>query len=435
MKEEKSIIQTLRRNFGFIGEIFDSIDLSDYQYNLVHFEDIDTAFESELNNQSNQEYENSMNIVQGSDNYYFNESELNNQSKQGLEKSNNTNFINLIENNLSVKSGDFYGDISKESIDDSFHIQFEEEKRIHYTSLLSSFKSKNNTNYKEPTISFNQLNKIFNGDVLSEEKEINNTIDDRNIYFLNRSKNKILENDTNYKYSTKESSVNDSVINKSTNELKINYKKLPEIPMIDIKKKNKELNETSKFISQKFEIKLKMKRNREKKKTKPKKSNEEIDKFYMRKFNKYLKENIKINESSNKFEFINKINETKKPEILDDKYDKEFIKNILLKDKSITMISKNKEKEKKYSSYNKDVLKNIFSKKGLKDLYDKFLSENKNLLPDAIELLDEENKTYIKWRKNNLHLIFSGFFDKDYNFSFNNWKKYITKKKVKLINK
>ena len=237
MKEEKSIIQTLRRNFGFIGEIFDSIDLSDYQYNLVHFEDIDTAFESELNNQSNQEYENSMNVVQGSDNYYFNESELNNQSKQGLEKSNNTNFINLIESNLSVKSGDFFGDISKESIDDSFHIQFEEEKRIHYTSLLSSFKSKNNTNYKEPTISFNQLNKIINGDVLSEEKEINNTIDDRNIYFLNRSKNKILENDTNYKYSTKESSVNDSVINKSTNELKINYKKLPEIPMIDIKKK------------------------------------------------------------------------------------------------------------------------------------------------------------------------------------------------------
>lgn len=346
MKEEKSIIQTLRRNFGFIGEIFDSIDLSDYQYNLVHFEDIDTAFESELNNQSNQEYENSMNIVQGSDNYYFNESELNNQSKQGLEKSNNTNFINLIESNLSVKSGDFFGDISKESIDDSFHIQFEEEKRIHYTSLLSSFKSKNNTNYKEPTISFNQLNKIINGDVLSEEKEINNTIDDRNIYFLNRSKNKILENDTNYKYSTKESSVNDSVINKSTNELKINYKKLPEIPMIDIKKKNKELNETSKFISQKFEIKLKMKRNREKKKTKPKKSNEEIDKFYMRKFNKYLKENIKINESSKKLEFINKINETKKPEILDDKYDKEFIKNILLKDKSITMISKNKEKKK-----------------------------------------------------------------------------------------
>ena len=47
------------------------------------------------------------------------------------------------------------------------------------------------------------------------------------------------ENDTNYKYSTKESSVNDSVINKSTNELKINYKKLPEIPMIDIKKKIK----------------------------------------------------------------------------------------------------------------------------------------------------------------------------------------------------
>ena len=422
MKEEKSIIQTLRRNFGFIGEIFDSIDLSDYQYNLVHFEDIDTAFESELNNQSNQEYENSMNIVQGSDNYYFNESELNNQSKQGLEKSNNTNFINLIENNLSVKSGDFYGDISKESIDDSFHIQFEEEKRIHYTSLLSSFKSKNNTNYKEPTISFNQLNKIINGDVLSEEKEINNTIDDRNIYFLNRSKNKILENDTNYKYSTKESSVNDSVINKSTNELKINYKKLPEKPMIDIKKKNKELNETSKFISQKFERKLKMKRNREKKKTKPKKSNEEIDKFYMRKFNKYLKENIKINESSRKLEFINKINETKKPEILDDKYDKKFIKNILLKDKSITMISKNKEKEKKYSSYNKDVLENIFSKKGLKDLYDKFLSENENLLPDAIELLDEENKTYIKWRKNNLHLIFSGFFDNKYNFSFNNYK-------------
>ena len=423
MKEEKSIIQTLRRNFGFIGEIFDSIDLSDYQYNLVHFEDIDMAFESELNNQSNQEYENSMNVVQGSDNYYFNESELNNQSKQGLEKSNNTNFINLIESNLSVKSGDFFGDISKESIDDSFHIQFEEEKRIHYTSLLSSFKSKNNTNYKEPTISFNQLNKIINGDVLSEEKEINNTIDDRNIYLLNRSKNKILENDTNYKYSTKESSVNDSVINKSTNELKINYKKLPEIPMIDIKKKNKELNETSKFISQKFEIKLKMKRNREKKKTKPKKSNEEIDKFYMRKFNKYLKENIKINESSKKLEFINKINETKKPEILDDKYDKEFIKNILLKDKSITMISKNKEKEKKYSSYNKDVLKNIFSKKGLKDLYDKFLSENENLLPNAIELLDEENKTYIKWRKNNLHLIFSGFFGDYDNFNFNNYKK------------
>ena len=46
--------------------------------------------------------------------------------------------------------------------------------------------------------------------------------------------------------------------------------------MIDIKKKNKELNETSKFISQKFEIKLKMKRNREKKKTKPKKSNAEF---------------------------------------------------------------------------------------------------------------------------------------------------------------
>ena len=423
MKEEKSIIQTLRRNFGFIGEIFDSIDLSDYQYNLVHFEDIDMAFESELNNQSNQESENSMNIVQGSDNYNFNESELNNQSKQGLEKSNNTNFINLIESNLSVKSGDFYGDISKESIDDSFHIQFEEEKRIHYTSLLSSFKSKNNTNYKEPTISFNQLNKIINGDVLSEEKEINNTIDDRNIYLLNRSKNKILENDTNYKYSTKESSVNDSVINKSTNELKINYKKLPEIPMIDIKKKNKELNETSKFISQKFEIKLKMKRNREKKKTKPKKSNEEIAKFYMRKFNKYLKENIQINESSGELEFINKINETKKPEILDDKYDKEFIKNILLKDKSITMISKNKEKEKKYSSYNKDVLKNIFSKKGLKDLYDKFLSENENLLPNAIELLDEENKTYIKWRKNNLHLIFSGFFGDYDNFNFNNYKK------------
>ena len=97
MKEEKSIIQTLRRNFGFIGEIFDSIDLSDYQYNLVHFEDIETAFESELNNQSNQEYENSMNIVQGSDNYYFNESELNNQSKQGLEKTNNTNFIRIVE--------------------------------------------------------------------------------------------------------------------------------------------------------------------------------------------------------------------------------------------------------------------------------------------------------------------------------------------------
>ena len=180
MKEEKSIIQTLRRNFGFIGEIFDSIDLSDYQYNLVHFEDIDTAFESELNNQSNQEYENSMNIVQGSDNYYFNESELNNQSKQGLEKTNNTNFINLIECNLSGISGDFYGDISKESIEisvlkakeyvDSFHIQFEEEKRIHYTSLLSSFKSKNNTNYKEPTISINQIKKNFNGDVLSEEK-------------------------------------------------------------------------------------------------------------------------------------------------------------------------------------------------------------------------------------------------------------------------
>ena len=166
-----------------------------------------------------------------------------------------------------------------------------------------------------------------------------------------------------------------------------------------------------------------MKRNREKKKTKPKKSNEEIDKFYMRKFNKYLKENIKINESSKKLEFINKINETKKPEILDDKYDKEFIKNILLKDKSITMISKNKEKEKKYSSYNKDVLKNIFSKKGLKDLYDKFLSENKNLLPGAIELLDEENKTYIKWRKNNLHLIFSGFFGDYDNFNFNNYKK------------
>lgn len=67
-------------------------------------------------------------------------------------------------------------------------------------------------------------------------------------------------------------------------------------------------------------------------------------------------------------------------------------------------------------------MKNIFSKKGLKDLYDKFLSENENLWPDAIELLDEENKTYIKWRKNNLHLIFSGFFVYD-NFNFNNYKK------------